>query len=268
MMIQLLPSATDADGGRTNPDGELVITDTMAAIGAEQRPGTPERPWVFTNMIASADGGTAVDGLSGALGGDGDRQVFSALRSQADVILVGAATARAEQYRSPRANSEAVDQRLERGQQPRPRIAVLSNSLDLDPDLPFFDDDTSNQPIVVTSERSRRQRGSALDGRAKVMAIGDDQVDLARTVTRLAEMGLPRVLCEGGPSINGQMASLGLVDEWNLTIAPLLAAGESKRAAVGPLPEGPPPEMELARVWLNNHYLFCRWVKASEWVRP
>ena len=41
-------------------------------------------------------------GRSGGLSGDADRLVFSVLRSLADVILVGAGTARAEQYRPVR----------------------------------------------------------------------------------------------------------------------------------------------------------------------
>src|SRR4051812_2248584 len=56
------------------------------------------RPAVRLNMIASADGATAVDGLSGGLGGPPDRKVFAALRSLADVVLVAAGTVRAERY--------------------------------------------------------------------------------------------------------------------------------------------------------------------------
>ena len=56
------------------------------------------RPWVYLVMIASADGATAVDGVSGPLGGPGDKAVFATMREQADMVLVGAGTARAEHY--------------------------------------------------------------------------------------------------------------------------------------------------------------------------
>jgi riboflavin biosynthesis pyrimidine reductase len=49
-------------------------------------------------MIASVDGGTALAGTSGGLGNDTDREVLRAARRMADVILVGAATVRAERY--------------------------------------------------------------------------------------------------------------------------------------------------------------------------
>src|ERR1043165_7544267 len=78
------------------------------------------RPAVRLNMIASVDGSTAVDGLSGGLGGPADRKVFAALRSLADVVLVAAGTVRAENY----------------GPGTLP-IAVVSGSLRLDWDKPF-----------------------------------------------------------------------------------------------------------------------------------
>ncbi len=59
------------------------------------------RPWVRANMIESADGAAAVDGLSGGLGGAADREVFGLLRALAGVILVGAGTARAEATARP-----------------------------------------------------------------------------------------------------------------------------------------------------------------------
>ena len=277
-MIQLFPHPSDrangshvtadtgAAGGTDQADhgsAEPLVGDVMAAVGAERRPGRPERPWVFTNMIASADGGTAVDGLSGALGGDGDLAMFQALRVQADVILVGGETARTEQYRPPMAYSQGHQQRRNRGQRPRPRLVLLSNSLELDPDLPLFDEDEDNRPLILTSERSFASRGSQLADLATVLPVGSENVDLAAAITTLGQQGHARILCEGGPSINGQLVAAGLIHEWNLTIAPLLASGRSKRAAVGPLVEGPPAGMELTRVWMEDHYLFCRWVTTS-----
>src|SRR5246127_3156725 len=59
-------------------------------------------PVLRGNMVGSLDGAAAVDGLSGGLSSPGDRRVFWALRALADVILVGAGTARAEGYHPTR----------------------------------------------------------------------------------------------------------------------------------------------------------------------
>ena len=55
--------------------------------------------WIVRgNAIASLDGGATTGGTSGGLGGSGDRRLFAVQRELADVIVVGAGTARAENY--------------------------------------------------------------------------------------------------------------------------------------------------------------------------
>ena len=251
MMIQLFPSPAPQD----DPGG----LEPKAAVAAEARPAPGERPWVYTNMIASVDGGTAVDGLSGALGGPGDKAMFAALRAVADVILVGASTARQERYRVPIQPAEVVAARQARGQAPHPRLAIVTRSLDLEPDLPLFDDE--HRPYVVTVASSPADRRSDLADRAELIIAGDDGVELALAMRQLAGLGAGTVLSEGGPSLNGQLIEAGLIDEWNLSISPHLLGADSRRAAVGPVPDGPPQGMRLARVWSDDDFLFCRWVR-------
>jgi len=149
------------------------------------------RPAVRLNMIASVDGATAVDGRSGGLGGPADRRVFVALRSLADVVLVAAGTVRAEGYGPG-----------------TPPIAVVSGSLRLDWDSPFFTTAT-HRPIVVTSGRAPAEaRTRATD----VLVAGDVEVDLVRAVEMLGERGFAHVLAEGGPSLNGALAGAGVLD--------------------------------------------------------
>src|SRR3954468_23522249 len=62
-----------------------------------------DRPWIRTNFVSTLDGAAyAGDGTSGSLGGPADKQVFALLRSLADVIIVGAGTARTEGYQPVR----------------------------------------------------------------------------------------------------------------------------------------------------------------------
>jgi riboflavin biosynthesis pyrimidine reductase len=59
-----------------------------------------DRPWLRVNMVSSVDGAATGDsGKSGSLNNAADKRVFDHLRSVADVIVVGAGTARAEGYR-------------------------------------------------------------------------------------------------------------------------------------------------------------------------
>jgi riboflavin biosynthesis pyrimidine reductase len=59
----------------------------------------PDRPWLRVNFVASVDGSAqGRDGRSGTINNAVDVEVFQMLRRTADVILVGAGTARAEEY--------------------------------------------------------------------------------------------------------------------------------------------------------------------------
>ena len=59
-----------------------------------------DRPWLRTNFVTTLDGAAHdISGVTASLGGDTDTALFAHLRSIADVILVGAGTARIEKYR-------------------------------------------------------------------------------------------------------------------------------------------------------------------------
>lgn len=61
-----------------------------------------DRAFVRLNMVSSADGGSAVSGVSDGLGNSDDHKVFAALRAAADAVIVGMSTAVAEQYHALR----------------------------------------------------------------------------------------------------------------------------------------------------------------------
>src|SRR3954464_12063567 len=56
----------------------------------------PDRPYPVLNMVAALDGRIAIDGRSGPIGGDADRELFFGLRTQTDAVMVGAGTIRTE----------------------------------------------------------------------------------------------------------------------------------------------------------------------------
>src|ERR1700675_3339520 len=83
------------------PTPDAVVAEHVALPGS--RP--TDRAFVRLNMISSADGGSAVAGLSGGLGNLDDHAVYGARREGADCVIVGLGTAIAEHYHPP-ANGE------------------------------------------------------------------------------------------------------------------------------------------------------------------
>ncbi len=255
------------------PPGEAP-GDPATAAGAQAiaalyaYPDRP-RPWVRANMISSADGAAALDGRSGGLSGRADRAVFAVLRSLADVIMVGASTARTERYRQVRARE--VWPALRGGRPPTPPIAVVSRGLSLDPADPLLAGEPGLAPtIVLTTSSAPAGRLESLRGKARVLTAGEASVQPAAAVEALGRLGYRRILAEGGPGLLGQLAGAGLLDELCLTISPVLAGGEAGRivTAGGIRPGGPDPAlpagMTLAHVLEDEGYLLCRYVRQAE----
>jgi riboflavin biosynthesis pyrimidine reductase len=196
-----------------------------------------DRPWVRTNFVATIDGAAhAEDGRSGSLGGDIDTRVFHVLRSLADVVLVGAGTARTEGY----------------GPTDRP-IAVVSRHLDIPEQLVV-----PGQVVITTADAPgddlRRLRETV-----DVIAVGEQHVDWSAVLDEFTRRGWLRVMCEGGPSLHGELIGLDLVDEVCLTIAPVLAAGEAPRIAHDQRAADRP--MRLGHAVDVDGVLLTRWVR-------
>ena len=190
------------------------------------------RPWLRINFVASIDGAIAVDGSSGGLGTPADKSVFGLLRQLADVVVVGAGTARAENYGGVRTSAAARDRRITGGLAPVPPVAVVSARAMIDPDSRLFTD-TAVPPVVVTSDDADPVRVRRLtEAGADVVVAGERTVTSAGLVGFLAERGFTRVLCEGGPGLVGQLIADDVVDELCLTTSPLLVGGGAARLAV------------------------------------
>ncbi|MCY3910333.1 MAG: dihydrofolate reductase family protein, partial [bacterium] len=230
--------------------------DPVALYASDRRVPPAGRPWLMLNMVTSADGATSVDGVSEGLSGPEDRRVFSALRAVADVILVAAETVRREEYGPPKASPEAAASRKGRNQSPRPRLAVVSGSLDLDFTAPMFDD--RPPPMLFTVADPPAHRLAQAEAVAEVHRVGDDRVDLAEVLNRIGQTGAGVVLAEGGPSLNGQLLAAGLLDELCWTISPTLVGGSTPR-----MTRNAPPQLgrlRLDRVLAKDHTLFLRYL--------
>jgi riboflavin biosynthesis pyrimidine reductase len=74
------------------------------------------------------------------------------------------------------------------------------------------------------------------------------------------------VLAEGGPSLNGQLAAAGLLDELCLTLSPRLVSGEAKRILTGaPLP--PVRPLDLHSVCEEDGFVFLRYRASPDGAR-
>ncbi|HEU5474427.1 MAG TPA: pyrimidine reductase family protein [Actinophytocola sp.] len=217
-----------------------------------------DRPWVQVNFVSSADGAVAVEGRSAGLSSPADKRIFALGRDLADVVLVGAGTARLEGYRGVKPTEVRAERRARLGLAEVPPIAVVTRRCSIGPDA-LLVTDTVVAPIVLTCAAAPAERRAALAAAgADVVVAGDHTVDLSAALAELAARGLRRVNCEGGPHLFGELIAEGLVDQLCLTLAPLLVSGDAPRTAVG-LPPAAPLELELASVLTADGHLMLRY---------
>jgi riboflavin biosynthesis pyrimidine reductase len=195
------------------------------------------RPWLRTNFVATLDGAAyAEDGRSGSLGGDVDTRVFHVLRSLADVVVVGAGTARTEGY----------------GPSNVP-IAVVSRGLHIPEQL------VAPGQLVITAADAPADALHELRKSVDVIAVGQGRIDWPAVLDELAGRGWTNVLCEGGPTLHGELIDLDLVDELCLTIAPVLTSGGAPRIAHSAHSADRP--MRLGHCVAADDVLLTRWVR-------
>jgi riboflavin biosynthesis pyrimidine reductase len=216
------------------PTPDSVVAEHVAL----PTPRNPARALVRLNMIASADGGSAVSGISGGLGNRDDHEVFSALRATADVVLVGMSTVVAEHYRPTTPSG--------------PEIYVVSGNADISGDSELF---ASGRATLVLPEDA-----PAPSMRVPVLRAGRGaQVDLAQVVDELAGRV---VLTEGGPTLAGALVSAGLIDEFFLSLAPRVIAGTSARVVHGA--DADPSVWDLEHGFVDDEgFLFLRYARTS-----
>lgn len=205
-------------------DDDVEVTEVLPVSGERTDAATPEgRAWlarryarddasyVRLNMITTLTGAAAgADGTSDTITNRVDRTILGVIRAEADVIVVGAQTVRAEGYIVPR----------------RARLAVVSTTGVLDGHRLARDADAGDDRVLILVPQAAHVP-SAPPGATVVRVPGGDRLAASDIVAALADRGLHRIVCEGGPSLASQFAAADLVDEYCITVAPALVPAEA-----------------------------------------
>ncbi len=227
----------------TRPALDLVFptTEHLPADPAEPRlaalydAGPAGTRHLRVNMVSAVDGAAwGPDHRSGSINDAADWRAFRVLRALADVVLVGAGTARTEGYtmlERPRGLEHLS------GGSPLELALVTSSGR-----LPEGVLGGARRPWVVTGRAGAPVAAGVVGGDRVLEVPGPDGgVDLAAALEALAERGLTRVLSEGGPTLLGAMLAAGVVDELCVTTTPQLVGPGPGRIVAGGGPGGASP---------------------------
>ena len=196
------------------------------------------QPWLRVGMVSTVDGSaTGDDARTASINNAADQRVFQALRSLADVIIVGAGTAKAEKYAPTDVPIVLVS-----------RKAQVPEALQGAP---------AGSVYLATCSRSDGLPAvREILGDEHILELGSHRVDLPQLKATLAERGWMSQLCEGGPHLSRDMVFQGCVDEVAATTVPRLVAGAYPRTTEG-APINVP--LELTMLLEDSGTLFGRW---------
>ncbi|TXK17505.1 dihydrofolate reductase family protein [Homoserinibacter sp. GY 40078] len=194
--------------GAPIPVGEPGSRDRLRALYGRDH----DAAGIRINLIASVDGSArGDDGTSESLSSRPDRAVLGAIRAESDVVLIGAASLRAEGYLMPRTA----------------RLAVVTTSGDFAGASPAPSGDA--EPILVFGPVIARERTAAsLDAPHRFIELEADSHGRLAPESIIASLiadGLGRIVCEGGPVLASQLLAAGLVGELCLSTSPRLVGG-------------------------------------------
>jgi diaminohydroxyphosphoribosylaminopyrimidine deaminase/5-amino-6-(5-phosphoribosylamino)uracil reductase len=230
---------------RLRAAGIEVSSGVLEAEARELNAGFVKRmelglPYVRVKLAMSLDGRTAMaSGESQWITGPQARAAVQRLRARSSVVLSGADTVLADNARlTVRTDELGVDARQTELAAARPPLRVLVDGrLRVPLDAPFYQ---AGAALVASCAAAE---GFAAEGRELLVLPGSDgHVDLARLLAELGARGANEVLVEAGPRLAGAFARLGLVDEYQIFMAPKLLGSQAR-----PLLELPLERMAEAR---------------------
>jgi riboflavin biosynthesis pyrimidine reductase len=230
-----------------------AAVDARTALSGWRSEGVapPGRPRVALNMITSVDARVTKDGRSGGLSSAADRELFHVLRAQADAVIAGANTVRIERYGPIIRDREVRERRQRAGLRPQPYAVIASHSGLIDPSLPILADPDSHVVVVGAP-------GNALPpSPATVDYIRTGSLREAASELR-SRFAVELLLCEGGPTLAGQLLADGLIDELFLTLAPRLIGGPAGPSFLGS-PAPADTALTLTQLLRCGDELFSRW---------
>ena len=156
-----------------------------------------------------------------------DKERVDRLRAETDAVMVGGHTLLGENPKLTVKSAELRAERVARGLRPNPVKVGIASRADLKPDSDFLAAGPARIVIFTTLQTSKEQL-EALRAQGVDVYVHDTQrVDLPKALNTLKEIGVDRLMVEGGGTLNFELIRLGLVDELTAYVAPLVFGGES-----------------------------------------
>ena len=187
-----------------------------------------DRPFVFINVAMTADGKIDTFERKGAtISSKRDKERVDRLRAEADAVMVGGRTLLDEDPKLTVKSEALRAERVARGLSPNPMKVGVVSEANLKPGSMFLNTGPARIVIFTTHRTSKDQLAFLRSHDVDVYIHNSERADLPKALVTLRELGIQRLMVEGGATLNFELLKLGLVDEISAYIAPMIFGGES-----------------------------------------
>ncbi|HKU56265.1 MAG TPA: dihydrofolate reductase family protein [Gaiellaceae bacterium] len=222
-----------------------------------------DRPYTLLSCCVSIDGyiGSAASRL--LLSNEADFDRVDAVRASCDAILVGAETVRIDNPRLLVRSQARRDERAARGLPASPIKVTLTRRAELDARADFFRAGDAEKLVYCASPRVEAARSRL--GSVATVVDGGDSVEMRTLTSDLGGRGVERLMVEGGATVHTQFLTEDLVDELQLTVAPVFVGDSEAPRFVrdGVFPWNPGRRAELVDVRQLGDVVLLRYALSS-----
>ena len=194
------------------------------------------RPFVFINVAMTADGKIDTFRRSGAaISSARDKERVDRLRADADAVMVGGRTLLDEDPKLTVKSETLRRERLGRGLSLNPIKVGVVSEVSLKLDSRFLTSGPA-KIVIFTTRRTSKESVSLLESLGVDIYLDDsEKVNLPKALETLKQIGVKRLMVEGGATLNFELLRLGLVDEVTAYVAPMIFGGATAPSmAAGP----------------------------------
>lgn len=225
-----------------------------------------QRPHTTVVLAMSADGKITDATRSPArFSSSADRTHLETQIALADGVLLGAGTLRAYGTTLGISNPQLQQLREQGGAPPQPVQIVCSGSADLDPQFRFFRQQVPRWLLTTTVGakcwQEEHSSGVGSFERILVAETSTGTIDWSKAFQQLTQLGIARLAILGGGELVASLLAADLIDEFWLTVCPLILGGTTAPTPV----EGEgfivdlAPRLELVDIETVEHEVFLHY---------